>query len=135
MKQKHLVPLTRRQRAGSLFWKLVSFVVGWCLYVYWWAQVLGQEPPREIIILLLLVVLWSMVLLASALRWIWHNRRQASRGTRGSAAKYSVPKYEHDALGRRISLPQHHALRAASIVTVESTKDTKTFTAGVAAEC
>src|SRR5688572_6467832 len=88
MSDKHLVELSRRQRLGSIFWSTVSLLLGWTLYVYWWSKVLSQEQPREVIVLLLLIVLSSMVLLALVLAWIWHNRRLARRGVRGSTSRF-----------------------------------------------
>lgn len=134
MSDKHIIELTRRQRAGSIFWSVVAVIVGWTLYVYWWAKVLAEEKPRELMVLLLLIVLSSMVLLALVLGWIWHNRRLARRGVRGAASRYEVPVFQQDALGREMSLPQPPLLRNAAIVTIEATRQTKTFSTEVSTE-
>lgn len=121
---------TRRQLAGSIFWGVVSLVFGWTLFAYWWAEVLAEDQPRPFLVMLLIVAIFAVLVLVGTLVWIWHNRRIAARGSRGTASRYAVPRYELDAVGREILIRHREAVRSADVVRIESTVQRKIYSAG-----
>ena len=128
MSQLHKIPLTPRQRAGSLLWGIASLIFGWTLFVYWWSKVVRTDQPRPLITLVLAIALFSAVTLLAALLWIRHNQRLARGGKRGMASRYHAPKFEHDALGRTIVLPNGGQVQAADVVVIASFAQLKTYT-------
>jgi len=50
--------------------------------------------------------------------WIFHNKRLARRGKRGFVSFYKPPRFEADALGRKIKVPEmrHDAYDAIMVV-------------------
>jgi hypothetical protein len=129
MLDKHEIPLSRRQLAGSILWGVVSVVFGWSLFVYWWREVLRQDQPRPLVNLVLTVAVFCGFILLVAVLWIWHNRRLARGGRRGLSAAYRVASFERDALGRTIALPADDSVRTASIVMISADAGTKTYEA------
>jgi hypothetical protein len=125
---------TPRQLAGSIFWGIVSLVFGWTLFAYWWAEVLAQDQPRPLSTMLLIVAVFAVLVLVGTFVWIWHNRRIAARGSRGTSSRYPAPhRYELDAVGREILIPHREAVRSADVVRIESTVQRKTYSADSAA--
>ncbi|MBR9988664.1 MAG: hypothetical protein KFH98_02855 [Gemmatimonadetes bacterium] len=127
MNEQHNFRVTRRQLAGSIFWGIVSIVFGWTLFALWWVEVLEQDQPRPLFMMILIVAIFAVVVLVGTFVWIAHNRRIARHGSRGSASRFSVPRYERDAVGREIDIPRQHALRAANVVTIAATSKRKRY--------
>ena len=112
-------------------WGAIS-LLGWGLFAYWWAAVVGEDPralwQHPLVKLLGFLMALSLLTLVVTFGWISHNRRIARRGRRGMATRYRVPSYPEDALGRTVLLPQPRDVRAAHIVVVTADAETKTFT-------
>jgi hypothetical protein len=125
----HRIPLTRRQRAISLFWNVVALLFGWSLFGYWWYVVSLDDQPRDLVLLALMIVLASLLLLMAVLGWVAHNRRLARAGTRGNVSRFQQLQYDFDALGRRVDAPPTEVIYNASLIIVDATEDTKTFSA------
>lgn len=85
--------------------------LSWCLFFFWWKEAAtpGWVSPRAVLYsLLLIAAVVSAAVIYSAV-WIFHNKRIASRGKRGFVSFYKPPRFEADALGRRLKLlPMQH---------------------------
>jgi hypothetical protein len=121
---------TPRQLAGSIFWGVVSLLFGWTLFAYWWAEVLAENQARPLSTMLLVVAVFAVFVLVGTFVWIWHNRRIAARGSRGTASRFTVPRYDLDAVGREILILHREGVRSADVVRIESTEQRKTYSAG-----
>jgi hypothetical protein len=89
-----------------LFVRWLCALLAWCLFFFWWREAAtpGWVSPRAVTLSLLSIaaVVSGAILYSSV--WIFHNKRIAKKGNRGLVSFYKPPKFEADALGRRIKL-------------------------------
>lgn len=131
MKQHAPGRASRRERAGSLFWSLVSVFFGWTLFVYWWYEVMSQDQPAALLDLLVAIAFFALLLVLSTFLWIGHNQEIARMGTRGSSSPYRVPVFRHDALDRPLVLPADvRSLRDEAVIHVDLRGDSKVYSPG-----
>ena len=99
--------------------------LGWCLFFFWWkkASTPGWVSPRAVAYSLISI---SSIVAAAVIYstvWILHNKRIARKGKRGFVSFYKPPRFESDALGRRLTLlPVQHDLYDPVIVVKQSGK-------------
>lgn len=91
-------------RTALLTVRWICAFLGWALFFFWWKKAYsGTVSPRAITVSLLVVAGVIVVAAAYASAWIFHNKRIARRGKRGFVSFYKAPRFESDALGRRLS--------------------------------
>ncbi len=75
---------------------------GWIVFLFEWLTVSYRTPKNEEVVFV--VVLVSSVLLVHISTWAWitHNKRLARLGGRGRIARYVVPRFSQDHLGREL---------------------------------
>lgn len=120
----------RDRYLGSAFWAIVSLLLGWTLYVYWWWVVLHDDQPDPLARMLVAIAVLAALLLLATMGWIGHNQRLARRGGRGKASRLRTAVFDRDALDRPIEFADLRRIRAASIVIVHSDAASKRFAPG-----
>ncbi len=107
-------------KTALLVVRWICAFLGWALFFFWWkkASTPGWVSPRA--------VMWSFLSIAIVVSgailystfWILHNKRLARKGKRGFVSFYKPPKFEADALGRKIKVPEmrHDAYDAIMVV-------------------
>jgi len=85
----------------------ICALLGWVLFFFWWkkASTPGWVSPRAVIYSLLSIAGVVTAAVAYSVVWIFHNKRLAKRGKRGFVSFYKPPRFESDALGRKLKLP------------------------------
>jgi hypothetical protein len=106
---------------------VISILFGWTLFFYWWWVVLRREQTHDVVHVLSVVFVCSIAFVLLAYSWVWHNVRLGHYESRIAEAVTRPPGYEHDALGRSVSLPMKSAVQSAPIVVVDATEALKTF--------
>jgi hypothetical protein len=118
---------TRRQRIASAVWAVLSVLIGWTSFTYWWMLVLRRTAVAILVTSLEELGATMLVLSVVAALWIAHNRRLAARGHRGRASKYINPVFETDYLSRKLDLPARYELRHSAAVVITATDTEKTY--------
>ncbi|MGZ4787855.1 MAG: hypothetical protein ACXVZV_01450 [Terriglobales bacterium] len=94
-------------KTAFLVIRWICALLGWCLFFFWWkkASTPGWVSPTAVFYSLLSIAIVVSAAIAYSSLWILHNKRLARRGKRGSVSFYKPPRFEADALGRRLTLP------------------------------
>ena len=111
--------------------RVVSAVLSWSLFFFWWKKVLVSTDLNQRTVLYSLLAI-GLTLLAAVLYssiWIFHNKRVARRGNRGSVSFYKTPLFQRDAIGREIVMLPVNRERYDRVIVVRSTEKTKEFVA------
>ena len=108
--------------------RVISAVLGWVLFFYWWRVViLAGVTNRNVLISLLVIAGTLLAACLYAIAWIVHNKRVARRGRRGAVSFYVSPKFSTDALGRRLLLPEFGSGNDGRVTIVTITRGNKQF--------
>lgn len=97
-------------KTAFLIVRWIFAFLGWTLFFFWWrkASTPGWVSPRAVAFSLLTIVGVVSAAVAYSVVWIMHNKRLANRGKRGFVSFYKSPRFEADALGRRLKLLSVH---------------------------
>ena len=82
-----------------------------------------------------LMVVYSLLSIAAVVSatilysvfWILHNKRLARRGKRGNVSFYKSPRFDSDALGRKLKFPAIQQDAYGSVVIVRASGDNKEY--------
>jgi hypothetical protein len=116
-------------KTAFLVIRWICALLGWTLFFFWWkkASTPGWVSPTAVIYSLLSIgAVISAAILYSTL-WIFHNKRLARRGKRGFVSFYKPPRFEADALGRKLTLPPMSHETYDSIIVVRQAGDHKQY--------
>jgi len=104
----------------------ISAFLAWCLFLYWWREAAtpGWVSPRAVLYSLLFIVGVVAAAIAYSTFWILHNKRLANRGKRGFVSFYKPPRFEADALGRRLKLEHEEDDR---VIVIRNVRDHKEY--------
>ncbi len=109
--------------------RVICAVLAWSLFFFWWKKVLGSTDLNQRTVFYSLLAI-GLTLLAAVLYsslWIFHNRRVAKRGQRGSVSLYKTPLFQRDAIGREIVMMPRNGDGYDRVIRVRSTEKTKEF--------
>lgn len=93
-------------KTAFLIVRWIFAFLGWTLFFFWWrkASTPGWVSPRAVAFSLLTIAGVVSAAVVYSVVWIMHNKRLANRGKRGFVSFYKSPRFETDALGRRLKL-------------------------------
>ena len=113
----------RIARAGV--WSLLA--LGWMVFAAWWVIVLQRESvavlARAGTVLAIIVVACAVIMVV----WTRYNLWVARRGMRGRSSRYIPMQWEHDTLGRPMTLPDRDATHFASEIQIVLRDGVKTY--------
>jgi len=95
-------------RTALLTVRWICASLGWALFFFWWRKAYsGTVSPRAVTYSLVVIAALVVGAATYSALWIHHNKRIARRGRRGFVSFYKPPRFESDALGRRLSTLHH----------------------------
>lgn len=109
--------------------RIISAVLAWSLFFFWWKKVLSSTDLSSRTVLYSLLAIGATLLAAIlySVVWIFHNKRVAHRGKRGSVSFYKSPLFEKDAIGRNLKVLPMNRDGYDPVIVVHSTPKTKEF--------
>ena len=110
----------------------IGALLGWCLFFFWWRKAVtpGWVSPRAVLFSLITIATVVSAAVAYSALWIFHNKRLARRGKRGFVSFYKPPRFESDALGRRLKMPATPHDRFANVVIIRDAEGHKEYVSG-----
>jgi hypothetical protein len=116
-------------RTVFLLVRWVCAFLGWLLFFFWWkkAATPGWVSPHAVFYSLLsIAIVVSAAVLYSAV-WIVHNKRLAKKGKRGNVSFYKPPRFEADALGRQLKLPDMQGDKYDPVIVIRTRNSHKEY--------
>lgn len=105
--------------------RIVFALCGWIAFAIEWVRISRHTAHSDEVILVILLILALLVIHAVLYAWVGHNKRLASRGTRGTMTRYASPEFVLDHLGRTLIINKE--VRQSQEITVSVDGDSKTY--------
>lgn len=112
-----------------LVMRWIFALAAWCLFFFWWREAArpGWVSPKAVLYSLLSIAAVVSAAVAYSVVWILHNKRIAKGGKRGFVSFYKPPRFEADALGRKLTLLPSREDGYDPIVVVRNVGDGKEY--------
>ncbi len=98
---------------------------GWIVFLFEWLTVSYRTPKGEEVVFAAVLVTSVLLVHLSTWAWITHNKRLARMGARGSMARYEVPHFSQDHLGREVVVDEQ--LRQSNEIVVSIVGTSKVY--------